>query len=154
VAVGRPGASSELVRRQMSRQRRTGTAPEMALRRALHARGLRFRVHHRIGTARPDVVFTRARLVVFVMGDFWHSCPVHATRPKANADWWAGKLAANTARDLRQRVQLQDAGWAVVWVWECQDPLEAAAAVQALWRARTTGGAACTQGDQTMTVGP
>lgn len=130
----RPKASSETVRRQMTRQPTFGTAPEIALRRELHALGLRFRVHVKVGAAKPDVVFTRARIAVFVMGDFWHSCPTHGTRPKANAEWWAAKLAANTARDERQRRELQAAGWLVTWVWECEDSAAAASAVQASWR--------------------
>ncbi len=146
----RPGASSELVRRQMSRQRRTGTVPELALRRELHARGLRFRVELKIGSARPDVVFTRARVAVFVMGDFWHSCPRHATRPKANAGWWASKLATNVARDERQRAQLQADGWLVVWVWECEDSAVAAASLEGLWASRTGRDRASTAGDRTM----
>lgn len=137
MVIARPSASSELVRRQMSRQPRTDTVPEVALRRELHAHGLRFRVHQRVGSARPDVVFTRARVAVFVMGDFWHSCPRHGTKPKANAGWWADKLAANVARDERQRAELQAAGWWVIWVWECEDPREAAAVVQSAWRSRT-----------------
>jgi len=152
--VDRPGAVSELVRQQMSRQRRTGTAPEMALRRALHARGLRFRVHRRIGTTRPDVVFTRARIAVFVMGDFWHSCPRHATRPKANADWWAAKLAANTARDEHQRDELHAAGWLVVWVWECEDAAVAAASVHRRWQTRTGRSGTSTRSDRSMALRP
>ncbi len=98
---------------------------------------MRFRVDLSVGRSRPDVVFSRARIAVFVMGDFWHSCPVHGTRPKSNADWWATKLSANTARDERQRAELQADGWLVVWVWECEDPATAAANVDRLWRART-----------------
>ncbi len=148
--VARPAASSELVRRQMSRQRRTGTTPENALRRELHSRGLRFRVHQRVGTARPDVVFSRARIAVFVMGDFWHSCPVHGTRPRANGAWWAEKLAANTARDHRQRVELESAGWLVVWVWECEDPVLAASLLYEQWRGRTGRPALGARGDQAI----
>lgn len=120
----------------MSAQRRSGTGPEVALRRALHASGLRFRVDHRIGRTRPDVVLTRARIAVFVMGDFWHSCPVHGTRPKANADWWAAKLAGNVERDRRQRRDLESTGWLVIWVWECEEMAAAAEAVAAQWRIR------------------
>ncbi len=130
-------ASSELVRRQMSRQPRGDTAPEIALRRQLHARGVRFRTGLRVGSTRPDVVLTRARIAVFVMGDFWHCCPVHATRPKANAQWWADKLDANVARDNRQRATLEADGWVVDWVWECEDPSAAADRIAALWAART-----------------
>lgn len=102
--------------------------------------GLRFRLHHRIGRARPDVVLTRARVAVFVMGDFWHSCPVHGTRPKANAAWWVDKLDANTARDNRQRAALVSEGWHVEWVWECEDPQSAAERIAAVWRVRTGRG--------------
>jgi len=140
VGVDRPVASSEVVRVQMSRQRRDATAPEMALRRALHARGVRFRVQLRIGRTRPDLVLTRARVAVFVMGDFWHSCPRHGSRPKANRDWWAAKLDANTERDRRQRTALEREGWHVEWVWECDEADDAADRVVALWRARTGRG--------------
>jgi DNA mismatch endonuclease (patch repair protein) len=135
-----PAASSELVRRQMSRQSARDTVPELALRRALHRLGLRFRLHQRIGRARPDVVLTRARVAVFVMGDFWHSCPVHGTRPKANAAWWVDKLDANAARDNRQRAALVADGWHVEWVWECEDPQSAAERIAAVWRTRTGRG--------------
>lgn len=152
MVVVRPAASSELVRLQMSRQRSTGTTPELALRRALHALGLRFRVNQRVGRCRPDVVFGRARIAVFVMGDFWHSCPAHGTTPKANAAWWAEKLAATTARDRRQRFELESAGWLVVWVWECEGPSAAAAGLRGHWRVRT-GRAVCAVGDQAITRG-
>lgn len=132
-----PPPSSEQVRAQMSRQRVRDTAPELALRRALHGFGLRFRVHDRIGRVRPDIVLTRARIAVFVMGDFWHSCPEHASRPKANGAWWAAKLDANRERDVRQRAALEADGWLVDWVWECEDPDGAARRIAALWRERT-----------------
>jgi DNA mismatch endonuclease (patch repair protein) len=132
-----PAASSELVRRQMSSQRRADTAPEVALRRALHARGLRFRTGLRVGSARPDILLTRARVAVFVMGDFWHSCPAHGTRPKANGDWWAAKLDANVARDRRQRSELEADGWLVDWAWECEPPTVAADRIAAAWARRT-----------------
>jgi DNA mismatch endonuclease (patch repair protein) len=127
----------------MTLQRTAGTGPELALRRELHALGLRFRVQLRLEGTRPDIVFTRARIAVFVMGDFWHSCPLHGTRPKANAQWWAEKLDANRARDLRQHDTLTAAGWRVIWVWECEDPVVAARAVRDAWRVTgpTTGGA-------------
>lgn len=121
----------------MKRQRSKDTAPELALRRALHGLGLRFRVHERIGRARPDIVLTRARVAVFVMGDFWHSCPLHATQPKTNAAWWADKLEGNHARDVRQRAALEADGWHVEWVWECEEPQAAAQRVAAVWRTRT-----------------
>jgi DNA mismatch endonuclease (patch repair protein) len=142
----RPSASNDLVRRQMSRQRRVDTQPELDLRRELHGRGLRFRLHVRIGRITPDVVFTRAKIAVFVMGDFWHYCPLHGNLPRANAEWWAAKLAANRARDLRQRDELKSQGWWVEWVWECEDAVVAADRIAAVWRDRrrpVTEGGAC-----------
>lgn len=108
------------------------------MRRELHTLGLRFRVNRNVGSTKPDVLLTRARIAVFVMGDFWHSYPSHRTRPKANAEYWETKLAANRHRDQRQRRGLEAAGWLVVWVWECEDPVTAAAAVHASWRQRVT----------------
>jgi DNA mismatch endonuclease (patch repair protein) len=131
-----PGASSLAVREKMRRQKRTGTGPEVALRRALHNRGLRYRVTQRVGTARPDIVFTRARIAVFVMGDFWHQCPHHRSLPRSNRDWWRAKLDANVKRDRLQRLALEAEGWHVEWVWECEEPAAAAERVAAVWRLR------------------
>lgn len=115
-------ATSAGTRRSMRGNKRIGTKPETALRSALHAAGLRFRKDYRLdfGTVkvRPDVVFTRARVAVFVDGCYWHSCPDHGTRPKANADYWGPKLARNVARDREQDAALHDAGWTVVRIWE------------------------------------
>src|SRR5215831_11579615 len=94
--------SSPGVSVRMQRQARRDTAPERALRSALHRLGLRFRVHVRPhpGLRREaDVVFGPSRVVVFVDGCFWHGCPEHASWPKANADWWREKIASNRARD-------------------------------------------------------
>jgi DNA mismatch endonuclease (patch repair protein) len=105
------------------RANRSDSSVEQALRSALHTRGLRFRKHLQpIAGLRckPDVVFTRARLAVFVDGCFWHSCPEHATRPVANADWWREKLEENVARDRRNDAALTAAGWHVVRLWEHQ----------------------------------
>ncbi len=118
----------------MRRMPRRDTHPEVALRKALHARGLRFRKDYRPLPGRPDLAFTRARLAVFVDGCFWHSCPEHATRPKNNAGWWAAKLDANVARDRRQDQQLVDAGWTVVRVWEHEQVSAAADRIEAMWR--------------------
>lgn len=128
-----PPASSPIVRERMRGQRRTGTQPELALRRELHARGLRYRVAARVGATRPDIVFSRARIAVFVMGDFWHQCPLHGTMPTLNRDWWRIKLAATGARDRRQRSALEADGWHVEWVWECEDSEVAADRLVAVW---------------------
>src|SRR4051812_19874264 len=91
----------------MRGNRRRDTTPERAVRSALHARGWRYRVDLRIDTregvrTRPDLVFTRSRLAVFVDGCFWHGCPDHGSRPVSNASYWAAKLKSNRERDERQ----------------------------------------------------
>lgn len=113
----------------MRRQKRVDTKPELALRRALHKRGLRYRVDLKIlpdSRRRSDIVFTRARIAVEVFGCFWHGCPEHGTRPKANNSWWAQKLDANLARDRDNAARLREAGWTPVVVWEHEDPDRAA----------------------------
>jgi DNA mismatch endonuclease (patch repair protein) len=119
----------------MRQQARRDTAPELAVRRELHRRGRRFFVDRPPLAGlrrRADLVFPRRRVAVYVDGCFWHSCPVHATRPKNNADWWAAKLAANVARDRDTDDRLAAAGWTVVRVWEHEDPVAAADRVQAV----------------------
>ncbi len=120
-----PAPSSEAVSRKFSRQRSYDTTPELALRRALHRRGLRYRVHRRPVDAlrrTADVVFPAARIAVELRGCFWHACPQHGTVPHANHDWWADKLARNKARDLETEQIWRAAGWEVVVVWEHDDP--------------------------------
>ena len=114
------------------------TKPELALRSQLHRRGLRFRKDLRLVLGgvrvRPDVAFTRAKVAVFVDGCFWHSCREHRTSPKANAEFWAGKLAQNQVRDRLQDQALLDAGWMVVRAWEHEDPAAVADRVEELVR--------------------
>lgn len=117
------------------------TSPELAVRRELHARGLRFRTSLTISLAgrrwtRPDVVFPRARLAVFVDGCFWHGCPEHGRAPKANAAYWSPKLAHNVARDRDTDRQLAGLGWEVVRAWEHEDPVAVADRVEAAYRVR------------------
>ena len=117
--------SSAAVSLRMRQQSRVGTQPELALRRELHARGQRYRVAWPVpGKPRRtiDVAFPRRRIAVFVDGCFWHACPQHGTDPRANAAWWAQKLATNVARDRDTDVHLRGAGWIVVRVWEHEDP--------------------------------
>lgn len=114
---------------RMSAQRRRDTTPEIALRRELHRRGLRYFVDRAPLEGirrRADLVFPRRKVAVFVDGCFWHSCPQHATHPKNNAQWWADKLAANVARDRDTDARLTEQGWTVIRVWEHEDPLAAA----------------------------
>jgi DNA mismatch endonuclease (patch repair protein) len=105
------------------------SGPEMALRRELHRRGRRFRKHYRpLAGVRctPDIVFTRARVAIFVDGCFWHSCPDHATMPRSNAAWWEAKLKGNVERDRRNDADLEASGWKVLRVWEHEDSVAAA----------------------------
>lgn len=116
-----PSPSSPGARATMIANRRRDTTPELALRRELHRRGLRFRVDHlavRGLRCRVDIAFTRARIAVFVDGCFWHRCPEHGTLPRANGEWWAQKLQGNVERDRRNDAELKAAGWSVVRVWE------------------------------------
>lgn len=114
-------ASSPGVRRGMQANKRRDTGPEMRIRRALHARGYRFRVDFRpVGgsTARPDIAFTRYRVAIFIDGCFWHGCPEHYVAAKTNSDYWIAKVRANRARDERQTRELREAGWRVLRIWE------------------------------------
>ncbi len=126
----------------MQHQGRRDTAPELALRREVWRRGLRYRVDVAPirGRRRADLVFTRAKVAVYVDGCFWHRCPVHATTPKANRAWWVAKLDANAARDRATDRDLDAAGWTVVRVWEHEQPAAAASRVLAAARARGRGG--------------
>ncbi|MEW1956915.1 very short patch repair endonuclease [Kineococcus sp. NPDC059986] len=114
----------------MRRTRRRDTAPELALRRELHRRGLRYLVDTApAGTnrrRRADVVLRGSRIALFVDGCFWRSCPVHLHLPRANAAWWAVKLASITARDRDTDAHLRAHGWLPVRVWE-HEPVGAAA---------------------------
>ncbi|MCP9621778.1 very short patch repair endonuclease [Nocardia otitidiscaviarum] len=133
-ATGRPRTDAATSAR-MARQRRVGTAPEVALRRELHRRGARFFVDRapvRGLRRRADIVFPRRRVAVYVDGCFWHSCPEHATFPKNNAEWWAEKLAGNVARDRDTDARLREAGWTVVRVWEHE---RAESAADLVWKA-------------------
>jgi DNA mismatch endonuclease (patch repair protein) len=135
----RPKASSPAALRRMRATRRRDTAAEIAVRRALHARGLRFRVDCPIlpeVRRRADVVFSRAKVAVFVDGCFWHCCPIHRSSPKANRKWWAAKLAANRQRDRDTNRRLRAAGWVVERVWEHEAPAEAADRISEVVRAR------------------
>ena len=119
-----PGTSA-----RMARQHRRDTEPELLLRRELHRLGFRYRVDHPLPglpRRRADVLFTRARVAVFVDGCFWHGCPEHKTSPANNAAWWATKLARNVERDRETDAHLLALGWKVLRVWEHEDMQQAA----------------------------
>jgi DNA mismatch endonuclease, patch repair protein len=108
--------------RMMSGIRGRNTAPEMLVRRALHAAGLRFRLHRKDLPGSPDVVLPRHNAVVFVHGCFWHRHPGcrFATTPATRPEFWRKKFDGNVERDVRQRRALRKLGWRVFTVWECQ----------------------------------
>lgn len=107
--------------RMMAGIRGRDTKPERRVRSALHAAGFRYRLHVRTLPGRPDLVLPRFRAVIFVQGCFWHrheGCPA-ATTPSSNARFWREKLELNVARDARNSLALQAAGWRVATIWEC-----------------------------------
>lgn len=119
-------------RRTMKANRRRDTAPELAVRRLLHARGLRYRVDYRLAPqrrTRADIVFTKRGLAVFIDGCFWHDCPNHATQPKRHAGYWGPKLARNIERDRETDVALRELGWTVLRFWEHENPVEVVEAI-------------------------
>lgn len=116
----------------MRANRGRDTGPELALRCELHRLGLRYRVHRqpvRGLRLTADIVFGPTKVAVFVDGCFWHSCPIHATHPKANGEWWEAKLQANVERDRRTEMRLTENSWHVVRVWEHESPTVAAAEI-------------------------
>lgn len=122
--------------RHLRGRRKVHTAPELLLRRALHAAGARFRLHRRLARGcTPDIVFPGRRIAVFVDGDYWHSCPVHGRRTPftgPNAALWEQKMLRNKERDVRSTAIAEELGWKVVRVWECSildDPHQAASAI-------------------------
>lgn len=117
----------------MRRQARRETAPEVELRRLLHASGLRFRIHVPVaGTKRTlDIAFPSRKIAVDVRGCFWHACAEHGTAPEANAAWWAAKLTRNVERDRETQAALELDGWTYLIVWEHEDRRLAAQRVAA-----------------------
>ena len=123
-----PRTPSEGRSRNMRAIRRTDTKPELRLRSALHSLGYRFRKDFRIdlpsgARVRPDIVFTRRRVAVFVDGCFWHACPLHGRTPVVNDSYWTPKLQRTVERDTQATQDLRAAGWTVVRVWE-HEPLD------------------------------
>jgi DNA mismatch endonuclease (patch repair protein) len=107
--------------RNMRAVRGKDTKPELAVRRAAHGLGLRFRLFRRDLPGRPDLTFPKWRAVIFVNGCFWHQHPgcSKAVLPKSNVTFWKTKLSDNILRDQRNRTKLQKQGWRVFVVWEC-----------------------------------
>ncbi|WP_191133925.1 very short patch repair endonuclease [Streptomyces sp. col6] len=127
MSTARP--SSPAVSARMSRQASRDTAPEVAVRKLLHASGYRYRLNERVphmSRRTIDIAFIRAKVAVFLDGCFWHGCPEHATQPKSNAEWWRQKLDRNMARDAETTAHLVAEGWTVLRFWEHQAPVQVA----------------------------
>ncbi|MFF4650550.1 very short patch repair endonuclease [Streptomyces sp. NPDC001380] len=137
-------ASSTGARKSMRANKGRDTEPELRLRSLLHRAGLRYRVGIRpVPSLRrtADVVFTRAKVAVFVDGCFWHGCPEHRTVPRTNREFWSAKIESNRARDAETVDLLQQAGWHVLRIWEHMPAEEAARLViETVTRARAGGG--------------
>jgi DNA mismatch endonuclease (patch repair protein) len=122
----------------MRGNRKRDTRPERAVRSALHAKGMRYRTDMKIGEGRsaprPDIVFTRAKVAVFVDGCYWHGCPRHGTSPRTNSGYWKAKISRNRARDLENNDTLNAGGWHVIRVWEHEDAEESANLIEAAVR--------------------
>ena len=117
-------ASSPAVRRSMIGNRSRDTSPELQVRRYLHSVGLRYRVDARPikdWNRKADIVFSRAKLAVFIHGCFWHGCPEHYKQPKTNVEYWSGKIGRNVERDVETLERLSAEGWSAIVLWEHAD---------------------------------
>ena len=103
---------------QMARIKGRNTQPELVLRRALAAEGVRLATPGPAPVGRPDLVLARPMVAVFIDGCFWHGCPEHYVRPRSRGEFWSAKLRGNVDRDRRQTLALEEAGWRVVRIWE------------------------------------
>jgi DNA mismatch endonuclease (patch repair protein) len=122
----------------MSRIRGKNTKPEIALRSAFWSLGLRYRLHAPL-IGKPDIVFSGARVAVFVDGCFWHGCPDHSVEPKTNSLFWKTKLRKNIERDIRTSASLEAAGWTVVRIWEHEIKANILVAVERVLKAIGAG---------------
>lgn len=131
-------ASSPGTRASMRSNRRRDTKPELAVRRLLHARGLRYRVDVPLDfdrRRRADIAFPAVKLVVFIDGCFWHGCPVHYSIPATNKEFWSTKRTRNCERDKETTRRLTEEGWAVRRYWEHDDPAAVAEDILATYLA-------------------
>jgi len=108
--------------RMMSSIQGKNTKPELLVRKYLHSRGLRFRLHAKELPGKPDLIFPKYKVVVFVHGCFWHQHPrcKFAVVPASNVEFWEQKLGANRERDQRNKRMLKALGWRALTIWECQ----------------------------------
>lgn len=141
--MARVSPSSHEASLRMARVRQRGTSAELSLRKALHAKGLRYRLQVSLLT-KPrrvaDIVFSGTRVAIFVDGCFWHGCPEHASWPKSNADFWREKIETNRARDADTDQRLRSLGWRVVRIWAHENADDAADRIAQIVEARKHGG--------------
>lgn len=111
----------EVRSRNMAAIRGSNTVPELCVRSFLHLNGFRFRLHRKDLPGKPDIVLPKYRTAIFIHGCFWHlhGCK-NSVIPKTRTDWWKAKLEGNRSRDERNRLQLEEIGWRVITVWECE----------------------------------
>ena len=134
-------ASSAANRKSMQSNRSRDTLPELAIRKLLHAEGLRYRVHRaplKGLRRRADIVFGPARVAVFIDGCYWHGCPEHYVPPKTNPGYWTPKIAGNMARDRDTDARLTEAGWLVLRFWAHEQSSACALQIVELVRSRRT----------------
>lgn len=127
-----PAASSAAVRASMQGNRSLGTKPELLARRALREGGFPgYRLHWKAARGTPDIAYPGRKLAVFVHGCYWHRCPTCGLpQPKSNPEYWSAKFARNVERDRRNREVLEELGWRVIVLWECEVLGDTKAAVQ------------------------
>ncbi len=126
----------------MQGNRGRDTKPELAIRRLVHARGMRYRVNARVELdlrRTADLLFPGARVVVFVDGCYWHGCPEHYSPSKSNIEYWDAKIAGNRRRDLETTDVLEARGWTVLRFWSHQPPIEVADLIEAVVRPIRSG---------------
>lgn len=134
VSAVKPG-----IRRSMQGNRGRDTNPELLVRRALHRKGLRYRVDVQPIPGlrrRADIVFGPTKIAIFIDGCFWHRCPEHATDPATNVEYWRRKFARNVECDRETNGELEARGWLVIRVWEHEDPEAVALRVEGAVRSR------------------
>lgn len=108
--------------KMMSKIRSKNTAPEMTVRRYLHSKGFRYRLHDKKLPGKPDVVLPKFKTAIYIHGCFWHAhsgCKYYRL-PKSNTDYWIKKIEGNISRDLQKQQVLREMGWKVIIVWECE----------------------------------
>lgn len=128
-----PAAGSLTIRAKMQAQKAKDTKPEVALRRELHRRGIRFRKSGPLpGMPRrsADIMWSGRKVAVFIDGCYWHGCPEHFHTPKTNTEWWLAKIRRNQNRDASTTAALEERGWKVLRLWEHVPTTEAADLVE------------------------